>query len=296
MKLTRKQIGLRPAKSRVYLNANLMTAHYGGESPWGTVDRRTEDSFKKGTNHNRCATIWRAYQAFHMDSRGYADIAYNFGVCPHGVIFEGRGPNTQSGAQMGGINRKTFAWCYIGGAGDPFPIEAQLAVHHETTTEYSLRTTLDHSKWAVTGCAGDHIRNAISEWMANGPPPYTLEITEDAVLFIIKSYDQNNRERYALTDGLYRSEFVSNALLNEVRETLNLETKEVSWDFWTKQLTNIKSTDVSQLPISATTEEIVATVEVIIENLIRALESVVVDGKKTTAEEVRQLLLELLGS
>jgi hypothetical protein len=44
-----------------------------------------------GREHTRCVAYWRAVRAFHMGTKGWSDIAYSFGVCPHGELFEGRG-------------------------------------------------------------------------------------------------------------------------------------------------------------------------------------------------------------
>lgn len=163
-KISRQQAGLQPPRAIVKLNASLMTAHYVGESPWGHVDRSSPESFRRAIDHNRCSTLWKGIWSYHTNGRGYQDIAYNFGVCPHGYVFEGRGPGVKSGAQLGNINNQTYAWCYIGGAGDPFTPQAGLAVTEETTTSYGLLTTRDHSTWAKTSCAGESIRAAVREW------------------------------------------------------------------------------------------------------------------------------------
>lgn len=71
--------------------------------------------------HTNCAAKVRGIQNFHMDSRGWADIAYNALVCPHGYVFEGRGPGHKSAANGGTqVNDDYYAVCYLSGAGDPF--------------------------------------------------------------------------------------------------------------------------------------------------------------------------------
>ena len=42
-------------------------------------------------SHDRCDELARQIQAFHMDTRGWTDVAYNLMVCEHGHVFEGRG-------------------------------------------------------------------------------------------------------------------------------------------------------------------------------------------------------------
>lgn len=49
-------------------------------------------------NHGDYAGVVRAIQRYRMDTRGWADIAYNFLVCPHGVVYEGRGFGVRSAA------------------------------------------------------------------------------------------------------------------------------------------------------------------------------------------------------
>jgi hypothetical protein len=43
------------------------------------------------TSWSQCAANVKATQVYHMQTRGWCDIGYNYLVCPHGDIFEGRG-------------------------------------------------------------------------------------------------------------------------------------------------------------------------------------------------------------
>src|SRR6266496_2949555 len=47
-------------------------------------------------DHSTCDDKVRNIQAYHMDVKGWSDIAYNFLACPHGYVFEGRGLNRRS--------------------------------------------------------------------------------------------------------------------------------------------------------------------------------------------------------
>lgn len=52
----------------------------------------------------------------HIDRNGWADIAYNWGFCIHGVIFEGRGWGIRSAAfGNNDCNASLIAACFIGG-------------------------------------------------------------------------------------------------------------------------------------------------------------------------------------
>lgn len=44
-----------------------------------------------GRPHSRCVAYWNAVKSFHVGTKGWSDIAYSFGVCPHGTRFVGRG-------------------------------------------------------------------------------------------------------------------------------------------------------------------------------------------------------------
>ncbi|WGX98717.1 hypothetical protein [Nocardioides sp. L-11A] len=71
--------------------------------------------------HGRCVDKVQSIQAFHRDSRDWADIAYNAVVCPHGVIYEGRGPGVKSAANGNTEdNDDWYAVCYLGGERDGF--------------------------------------------------------------------------------------------------------------------------------------------------------------------------------
>jgi hypothetical protein len=66
-------------------------------------------------SHGNCARRVRGIQDFHMDSRGWNDIAYNFVVCKHGIIFEGRGWGVRSAAQGTNPGNDGYhAVCFLG--------------------------------------------------------------------------------------------------------------------------------------------------------------------------------------
>lgn len=81
--------------------------------------------------HSACAGKVRVIERFHAVTRGWAGIAYSAIVCPHGYVFEGRGPGVRSAANgtsgIGG-NDRWYAVCYMSGQGDPFTPAAQTGV------------------------------------------------------------------------------------------------------------------------------------------------------------------------
>lgn len=44
-----------------------------------------------GRDHSRCERFWQAVRDYHVNTKGWSDIAYSFGICPHGTRFTGRG-------------------------------------------------------------------------------------------------------------------------------------------------------------------------------------------------------------
>jgi len=70
-------------------------------------------------DHSKCAALVRSIQDFHMDTRGWADIAYSFPVCEHGYVYEGRGVGKGSAANgTTAANLAYYAVCGLVGKGD----------------------------------------------------------------------------------------------------------------------------------------------------------------------------------
>ena len=69
----------------------------------------------------------RAYERYHMDTRGWNAIAYNWLVDERGVIYEGRGPGIVSGATKH-YNHKTESICYTGYGGTKPPEVALISI------------------------------------------------------------------------------------------------------------------------------------------------------------------------
>jgi hypothetical protein len=103
--LTRAEMGLRPRKGTAYpIQAKPVLEgweHHGGDGRAPTFP------------HSSCVAIWRAYQAYHMDVREWTDIAYTFGICPHGHVLEGRGWGV-SGGHTKDRNTISYGLCHLG--------------------------------------------------------------------------------------------------------------------------------------------------------------------------------------
>jgi hypothetical protein len=120
--VSRKQWGARPRRERTVQDPHRVKAiyvHYS-ESPGG--QRRYPQ---------QCAAV-RGIQNFHMDSRGWSDIAYSYLVSnPYrggaSRAFEGRGIDTVPAAQMN-HNTNTVAVCVICANGEKISWRTKLTL------------------------------------------------------------------------------------------------------------------------------------------------------------------------
>jgi hypothetical protein len=141
-----------------------ITLHYGGNSPWRNVDRSSPSKFRQSCDHNRCPSIMRSYQSYHMNNLNWVDGAYTSGICPHGHRYNLRGPNVRTAANgTTAGNNRSYACVYIAGGNDPLTDEAKRAFRDEARR---LRVPLQwiHSDWKATACPG----TPITVWKRSG--------------------------------------------------------------------------------------------------------------------------------
>ncbi len=109
----------------------------------------------------------RAYERYHMDTRGWNAIAYNWLVDERGVIYEGRGPGIVSGATKH-YNFKTESICYTGYGGTKPPEVALISITEvieDIQGRYGGRLWLKgHQDLAATSCPGSELY----AWLKNG--------------------------------------------------------------------------------------------------------------------------------
>lgn len=161
--VTLAQAGIPPMTSRsTSINGSEgVTFHYGGPAvggfPWP---------------HSRCPSIWRAWDSYHR-SKGWVGIAYNYGACPHGFMFQGRGAGYRSAAQgTNAGNLTSHAVCYIAGAGEPLTDAGKQALldARDLCRQHPTRGANDvvhrHYDWHSTACPGD----PIARWVDDGAP------------------------------------------------------------------------------------------------------------------------------
>ena len=59
-----------------------------------------EGTYTPDMAHSKCAAHWTTIRNSHLANKaeGYSDVAYNFAVCIHGAVLEGRGTRHRTGA------------------------------------------------------------------------------------------------------------------------------------------------------------------------------------------------------
>ena len=112
-------------------------------------------------------------QNYHMDSRGWSDIAYNWLVYDNGDIYEGRGWGVIGGATKG-ENSRSHSVCYVGNTQHDIPsdkakqsINAIIDIHNKDFGSGYVKGHKDSAQ-ANTACPGTHLIN----WIAAGRPVF----------------------------------------------------------------------------------------------------------------------------
>lgn len=109
--------------------------------------------------HSACRTYWKNARRFHMGpSRGWADLGYSFGVCPHGIVMEGRGARRAQAAQPGGNTTWTSCTLMGGPSEEPTPaqIEGVRQLRAWLRTNYGMGAAVrGHRNFISTSCPGD---------------------------------------------------------------------------------------------------------------------------------------------
>ena len=118
-------------------------------------------------------------QRFHMEVRGWLDVAYNHVFCRHGYVFVGRGFGFRSAANGTKLaNDRYFAVCFLGddtaGRADvtPAAYEAlgELLRSYDRRIPAVLRVR-PHSDFVATPCPGKELSAYIKRkgWISTPP-------------------------------------------------------------------------------------------------------------------------------
>lgn len=191
MKLvSREQWGARKPRSRVRFYPNKpCSGHWNG--PTVKVAGKTE------WGHEYCSALVRGIQNFHMDGRGWADIAYNWLICPHGYVYEGRGLLYQNGANGTTTGNKTSpAICFLAGTDNAFTELERVAfkdcTNYVATHSSAPHGAMGHRDHKATECPGNvrylWIRDGMPTQVVHGKDHHMFESHEAREAFVDKAY------------------------------------------------------------------------------------------------------------
>ena len=163
--ITRKTWGARPPRSTQALpfeQARGVAIHYSAsQSP---------------QKHADCFKSVRWIQDFHMDERGWQDVAYSHIVCAHGKTFRCRGIGKRTAANgTNQANSHYYAICYLGTDNanradftDAAKAEIAFLLHDLYLPRIGKGMRVrSHSDFTSTECPGDEIRKwiALRRWL-----------------------------------------------------------------------------------------------------------------------------------
>lgn len=116
----------------------------------------------------------KAFERYHMRTRGWRGIAYNWLVDADGVIYEGRGHGVVGGATRG-WNSSTESICYTGWGSGVIPERALESIHwlvSDIQSRHGNRLWVKaHRDFASTSCPG----TTLYQWMQGG-----MELKKDS--------------------------------------------------------------------------------------------------------------------
>jgi hypothetical protein len=117
-------------------------------------------------DHANCAGRVRGIQRYHMETKGWLDIAYSHVFCRHGYVFVGRGYGIRTAANgTTAANDGYFAVCFLGNdsVGRADLTGAARRALGELIREYQqryprARRVRPHSAFVATECPGSELR------------------------------------------------------------------------------------------------------------------------------------------
>lgn len=133
--------------------------------------------------HSKCAGRWTAIRNSHLanPTEGYSDVAYNWAVCNHGTIYEGRGWGKQTGANGNqALNRTHNAILWMGGSsGVTVPSAAAVASIKELIRYLRSKGAgtdiLGHRDGFATSCPGDAMYSLVKSGKLEPDKPKPVE-------------------------------------------------------------------------------------------------------------------------
>ena len=140
---------------------------------WG---RRTE--FVVHHSEGPVTQTVKSIQNFHMDVRGWSDIAYNFLVGDDGRIYEGRGWLVV-GAHATGHNTSGIGVCYIGYNAPTDAAKASIRDLYDYACDKTGTTLLKKGHGQLSGNSTDCPGSTLLAWVKAGMPRPVVEVTNE---------------------------------------------------------------------------------------------------------------------
>jgi len=160
--IPRSEFGWGPTSAATANPRNGLVIHYDGSNQ-GLARK----------SHSACVEYWKRTRKFHMGpARGWADIGYSYGACPHGYVLEGRGLNRVQAAQPGG-NSTWYSVTLMGGPDeDPTPeqIEAVRQLRAWLMSKGVAGAVKGHRDFYATSCPGDRLYRLVKNGTFAKPP------------------------------------------------------------------------------------------------------------------------------
>lgn len=117
-----------------------------------------------------CTLIVRTIQTFHMESKNWDDIGYNFVVGGDGAVYEARGWDKE-GAHTRGFNKKAICIAFVGTFIDVQPAARQLHAARQLIEEGLLNgklspdyTLYGHRQLIASESPGEQLYRIIQTW------------------------------------------------------------------------------------------------------------------------------------
>lgn len=159
----------------------------------------------------------RAIQDFHVDKRGWSDIAYSFLINHEGTVFEGRGPGV-AGGHTRGHNTVSHAICVLGNYDTVHPSQAALSAVVELARIgyergwWPEKFTGGHrdASGASTSCPGRNLYARIPEINAQleddmqRPDWFSQEMLDDLAAYNIVPRDDESEDMWRTLAFLHR--------------------------------------------------------------------------------------------
>jgi hypothetical protein len=152
--------------------------------------------------HSTCDDKVRAIQAYHMDVRGWSDIAYNYLSCAHGYVFEGRGLNRRSAAN-GGTDQNTYwyavqcLWGSRSGTATPELLTAARdAIDYCRNSGGAGDGLRGHRDLQQTDCPGDQLYGWVRRGAPRPTPPEDDMPLTDADIYKLLNFRLGTTDQY----------------------------------------------------------------------------------------------------